>query len=276
MTTHPRRAVFALVAVTVTSCATSQEPRSVTIPAAGARPVSRIELIYDYRTAAATIAKIFERDLAFAPFPATFHFYRNSRAFEAVLLDAGYDAALASSTARTMTAVGGHRRVLLNEQALDRLDWPERIGLLAHELAHSLQYELGGGHRGASDQWLREGFAEWLSVGVLERLDGLSLAAFRRHRQIQLHAMGRAKTPRLSDLVTFPQWVEIGGRLGAGAYAYAFLAVEFLIERHGVPAVVGYFERFATSQDRVANFRHAFGEDIEAFESALTRRVWSR
>jgi hypothetical protein len=41
--------------------------------------------------------------------------------------------------------------------------------LLAHELTHTVQYELGGGHRGTSDQWLREGFAGVRRATIVDR-----------------------------------------------------------------------------------------------------------
>jgi hypothetical protein len=90
--------------------------------------------------------------------------------------------------------------------------------------------------------------------------------ALRRHR--------KATLPRLDELVTFPQWVEAGQRLGPAGYAFAFLAVDVLLERHGGPAVLDYFRRFATSQDRAGHFRAAFGEDLETFEAGLGARLW--
>jgi hypothetical protein len=238
--------------------------------------VSRLEQIYDYRTAAATVASIIDRELGVPPFPITLRFYPHRDGFEKALLDVGYDAALARSTARIMTAVGGHRGVLLNDEKFESLPWPERVALLAHELGHSLQYELGGGRRGTSDQWLREGFADWLSIRVLERLDGVSMTAFRRERQRELRAGGRSKTPSLAGLGTFRQWVQAGERHGVAAYALSFLAVDFLLERHGVQAVLGYFKRFAASEDRAGNFHSAFGQDLDSFEAALAARLWNR
>jgi hypothetical protein len=260
----------------VSGCTLSHEPQLVTVPQSGLRPVTRLDQVFDYRAAAATVAWIFERDLGFPSFPATFAFYPHRQAFEQALLDAGYDADLASSTAKTMTAVGGHRRVLLNDAKLGSLAWADRIALLAHEFGHSLQYEFGGGRRGTSDQWLREGFADWLSARVLERLNVVTMVSVRRERQRQLHSAGRSKTPALSELVTFPQWVRAGEHQGVQMYALAFLAVDQLLERHGTAAVAGYFTRFAKSQDRVTNFREAFGEDVEAFEASLNETLWRR
>jgi hypothetical protein len=258
------------------ACATSSEPRLITVPEPGLRPVSRLEQIFDYGTAAATVVSVVDRELGLPPFPITLRFYPHRDAFEKALLDVGYDAALARSTARIMTAVGGHRGVLLNDEKFGSLPWPERVALLAHELGHSLQYELGGGRRGTSDQWLREGFADWLSIRVLERLDGVSMTAFRRERQRELRAAGRSRTPPLADLGTFRQWVQAGERHGVTPYALSFLAVDFLLERHGVQAVLGYFKRFAASEDRAGNFHSAFGQDLESFQAAVAARVWNR
>lgn len=269
------RVALAGVAFT-TACAVSHEPHFVSVPQPGVRPVARLEHIFDYRTAAATVVWISERDLGFPSFPITFRFYPDERAFEKALLDSGYDAALARSTARTMIAVGGHRGVLLNELRLSNLEWGDRVALLAHEMAHSFQYELGGGRRGTSDQWLREGFADWIAIGVLDRLATVSISGIRRARESELRSASQSKLPRLSDLVTFRQWVQAGERQGSTIYALAFVAVDALIERHGIPAFIDYFKRFATSRDRRANFRAAFGEDLESFERGVTERVWRR
>jgi hypothetical protein len=271
----PLVACLALIAA-ITACSLSNEPRLVTAPQSSGRAATHIEAIRDYRSAVAAISAILERDLGFAPFPVTFRFYPSRTAFEAALIDIGYDPAFAKTTARTMTAVGGHRGVLLNESAVAQMDWAQRTLLLAHELTHSLQYELGGGRRGTSDQWLREGFAEWVSIRVLDRLDAISLATFRRQRQNELRRAGRAQVPSLRDMVTFRQWVEIGTDRGPAAYAAGFLAVELLIDQHGLDAVVDYFSRFASSQDRLANFRSAFAQDLDAFEAGLAERLWSR
>jgi hypothetical protein len=269
------RALACLVLAVSAGCALADEPRLVTTPPAGARAVTHIDAIDDYRTAVAAIAAVFERDLGFARFPVTFRFYPTFTAFEGALVEIGYDPAFAKTTARTMTAVGGHRSVLLNESAVARMDWPQRTLLLAHELTHSLQYELGGGRRGTSDQWLREGFAEWVSFRVLDRLDATPMETFRRRKQTDLRRIGRAQVPSLGEMVTFRQWVELGLDRGPAAYALGFLAVELLIEQHGVEAVLDYFSRFATSQDRLANFRAAFGQDLETFERALVERLGS-
>lgn len=267
-------AVVVITAVVGGACASSLEPRLVSLPGDGVRPATRIESIFDDRVAVATVAGILQRDLGVPPFPVTFAIYPHERAFEEALLDTGYNAALARSTSKTMVGVGGHRRVLLNGRGLERMSVPQRVQLLAHELGHSLQYELGGGHRGTSDQWLREGFADWFAIRTLEKLRVTTLATVRAQRTREVAAVAQHRVPPLSDLVTFPQWVHAGEQHGSVTYLYSFLAVDMLIERHGVQRLLDYFSRFAAAQDRAGNFQSSFGEPLESFEVTLQTRLW--
>ena len=76
--------------------------------------------------------------------------------------------------------------------------------------------------------------------------------------------------PRLSQMVTFPDWVLLAGRLPQEAfYGFAGTATERLIERHGLEKVIEYFQLFALSDDRLDNFRRAFGQDFTEFEAAF-------
>jgi hypothetical protein len=216
-----------------------------------------------------------ERELGIVRFEVSLHLFPGRDTFQAALVARGYSSDFARDTARAMTAIGGSRAVLVNEGNLEGAPWGRRLGLLAHELAHSLQYELGGGLRGTSDQWLREGFAEWVSLRVLQRLEAASLD-HSRHRA--LGALRRRRpgdlTP-LGEMVTFPQWVALGQGPHAGlVYDQAFAAVDFLIRRHGYRQAVRYFELFTRSADRAANFRAAFGEDLGDFERAFRAEVW--
>lgn len=270
-----RALAAALCAVCAAGCAMSLEPRTVAFlyGTPGAAPPARIA---SYADASAAVAAAFERDLGFPAFTATLHLYPTARSFEAALVAAGYEPAFARQTARVMVGVGGHRGVLLNEGALAALLWPERVALIAHELTHTFQYKLGGGRRGASDQWIREGLAEWVSMRVLERLRMGTADSYRRRKLEQLRGTDAARMPRLDDMATFPQLVALAARDDIAPYAQAFLAVDLLIERHGLPAVIRYFELFATSDDRAGNFAIAFGEGVQAFEAVLMDRLWPR
>jgi hypothetical protein len=236
-----------------------------------ADPVRSVEWITDYNRAVISIVAIMERDLHLPPVQGAIHFYADREAFRTALELDGYTPAFAQDAAARLAGIGGFRRVLLNNATISRLDWPQRVSLLAHELTHTVQYELAGGTRGTSDQWLREGFAEWVEVGVI---DALAITPRDKAREIAISrlraAVRRAPLPVLPDLVTFEDWVSLLQRIGEEPlYAEALMAVDLLVERHGVGAVLEYFRRFNGSADRLDNFRTAFGEDLSQFDAAF-------
>lgn len=220
--------------------------------------------IADYDSALATIAAVMRDDLSLPLGEATLVFHRDRDGLAEALRGSGYTDQLAKESAKTLTAIGGFRQVLLNDTVVSELTWAQRVALLAHELTHTLQYEIAGGRRGASEQWLREGFAEWVRVEVLSELGFTTPSAARVPARRYVRAAG--SLPVLGELVTFPDWVAVAQRVGTDAlYAQALLAVDLLVEEHGAAAVVAYFRRFGASDDRLSHFRSAFGEELDAF-----------
>lgn len=263
------RATAAIVATTLMACATSAGPQSIRFPETGTRPVAHIDGIFTYASALATIGSLFEQDFGFPPVSALLTFYPDEKAVEAALLASGHEPALARDGAARLRAIAAHGRVIVNESKMLDRAWADRVASLAHELVHCLQYELGGGVRGTSEQWLREGFAEWVALGVLERLRALETGEARQLVLERLRASDTARAPSFDDMRTFPQWVGLGGRKSIAPQAQATLAVDLLITQHGIPAVLAYFKRFATAQDPDGNFRAAFGMDRSTFEEAF-------
>jgi hypothetical protein len=280
------------------ACATAaREPWVLTTDALRERPLRDLERISTYPQALATTLDIMRRDLDLPVLQVSLIFLPDTRRFKALLLEIGYPPELARESARQMTAIGGHRTVVINQARLEREGWRGRVSILAHELGHVLQFELGGGKRGTSAQWLREGFSEWLELRVMETLDRADGAkAWRqaienvrnpeRTRVMTLggpdsypdwveRIHGRTRPPPLSALGSWPDWVaQLGGAAGGALYDYAFIAATVLLEEHEVPAVLRYFELFAEHQDPAANFLEAFGESEQEFEERLRRIVW--
>jgi hypothetical protein len=256
----------------VSACAsTPGGPRAISLAEIRGRSVEHSTGIADDERALISIATVMERDLGLPELRATLHFYPNRQAFRNALEAAGYNSDLARDTAAAMSAIGGFRRVLVNDSSLRRLQSSQRIALLAHELTHTAQYEFSSGRRSTSEQWLREGFADWVSVYVLESLDLSSREGARQRALNGLRAVGeRRGLPSLSDMVTFPEWVALSVRPeGESIYEQALLAVDFLIDRHHLRRVIAYFRLFAESDDRLRHFQTAFGEDLPAFEAAF-------
>ncbi len=241
------------------------------LPPPGA-PVSADRGLNGYPAALAAIMNAFEQALELPRADVRLVLFPDRRSFEQGLLAAGYPPALASS-ASSFAAIGGARAVLMNAGVVDRFDRTRRVQLVAHELVHSLQYQFSGGGRGASEQWLREGFAEWVSYRVTAHL---GLASFDSLRDDLLGPLAGARfglpPAPLDSLVTFPQWVEAQRRYETPLYAQAFIAAELLIEMRGVPAIIGYFERFRTTSEYERAFADAFGLERAVFDRVFVRR----
>jgi hypothetical protein len=271
------RALSALLLTSVASgaCARGQqELQLVRVPARapGAEPWPSRQSIRDYPAALVAIVRVFERDLGLPAVEATLVLFPTRRSFEEGRLEAGYPPPLARA-ASSFDAIGGPKAILVSGPSVAGFDWEQRVRLLAHELVHTLQYQLGGGTRGASEQWIREGVADWIACRVMARLGFGSVESMREPLLAPLADLrfGAAPAP-LRDLSTFPQWVEAQRRFELPLYAQAFLAAELLIETHGLSALVGYFERFAATRDREAAFAASFRVDLADFERQFQRR----
>jgi hypothetical protein len=256
----------AVLAVLVAGCAAT--PRVVPITAAPGPPRVAADRIADYPEAFQAIAAVMSRELKLPIPPVALYLYPHRDAFQQGLVtERGMQPALAEQTAGYARGLGGADKILVNEGALARVPWPDRIRFLAHEFTHTIQFALADGRRSTSEQWLREGFADWAAYRVVDSL-GLERYADRRAQRIrEVRAVLDTKPfPSLTEVVTFPQWSRWRSKHGAEVtYGQAFLATDLLIERKGYQAAVDYFRRFARSDNRLANFRAAFAQDLRAF-----------
>jgi hypothetical protein len=271
--------LLAVACTHLAACASApRQPWVLASDELGASPARHMEQVGSYPEAVATAIYIMEREVGLPRPHVRFVFVPDDQTFESQLLQIGYSEGLARNASRLMTAIGGHRAVLVNEQRLARQPWPGRMVTLAHELTHVLQYELGGGTRGTSAQWLREGFAEWVAMRVMATLGQIDPLAVRREAIMRVRAAASAEQfARLDALATFPAWVDQSrGPAGSRLYDFALIGAMTLVERHGLDAVLGYFRRFAARQDPAANFREAFGEPEAAFETTFRGIVWGR
>jgi hypothetical protein len=224
-----------------------------------------------YANDVAAIAATFQSALALPAVEVPLVLFPNRRAFAAGLVERGYTTELAE-IASGFDAIGGASAVLVNAQIVDRYERRRRIRLLAHELVHSMQYRLSGGTRGASEQWLREGFAEWVACRVAAHMRAGDFDELRDEALAPLSAVQPGTPPApLGELSTFPQWARAQRQSGGHLYAQAFLGAELLIDTHGVGAVAEYFARFAYGTERRQAFADSFGMDLREFESVLQR-----
>ena len=269
-------AAFFIAAVASASCAARvEQPRTIALEDIRARPEPRAEFVDDYEGALASIAAVVERDLGLPKLQGTLHLVPDRDALYNVLEASGADPVTARGAADKMLAIGAHRAVYVNLTAFARLNWNARIAVLSHEVAHAAQYELSGGRRSTSDQWLREGYADWAQAHVLDSMGVLTRdGILTRNSRFISRPGSREALPPLSKLVGFSEWVAVSNSPASDLlYPYAYVAADFLIRRHSAAAAIHYFRLFADSDDRLANFRQAFGEEWTAFDAALRDHV---
>jgi hypothetical protein len=183
----------------------------------------------------------------------------------------------ATQVATYSVGLGQHRRLFLNDGSLRNGALRQRLAVVAHELTHLAQYELAGGRRGGSEQWLREGMADWIACWVLERL-GERTPACRRDDALLAVA---SELPTPSDASV--DLVDLGRPLGwvarhppAGnelTYRLAFLLTDRLVRQYGLSTVTTYFRSFADRDDRFGNFERAFGLPLAEFEHAALLEI---
>lgn len=184
-------------------------------------------------------------------------------------------AASAAQTAVSASAVGKYRKVLINEWYFYRSTWLDNMRVLTHELTHTAQRELIHGRIPTYHTWMGEGFAEWIAYKVLDRLSAQTFAKAREHSVDSIYKAKVFQTfPGLSQLKSPTEWRSWMRTLGLEAtYGQAMLAVDFLIEKKNLAAVIEYFGLFDAQSDAEKNFARAFGESTEVFEKNFDRRL---
>jgi hypothetical protein len=268
------------------------------IPITAAAETARRSLTFgtDYAEAIPEIVTVMVRDLGLPRLQGVVTLYPNRFSFESALAaDALTDLdqvekqfgskaraeveqnipAISAQLAVSFAAVGRYRRVLVNEGLFHRNNWTDNVRLLAHELTHTAQRELVNGQIMSADTWLLEGFAEWVAYKVL---DTLGMYSFAKSREDEIDKVAKAMYvqtfPSLSQIALGRDWSTWNRTLGNPAtYKQAFLAVDFLVEQKGLSNIVGYFQKFAKSNDRQRNFTAAFGEPLATFEGQFTAHL---
>lgn len=237
-------------------------------------PRHRLPTIRTYRWAAAAALSVVERDLRLPPLRGEILLYREADAFEAALLDDRDVPSTLGSSLASLVGVSTPDRIRLNAHQLYQYGWSDRIAALAHEMTHVAQYELAGGRRRNTEQWLREGMAEWVGLRVLEVLgEGTAADGVRATRAaLALPLLPGQRLPPLRDLVSAESWCRlVAGGLERPIYDLSLLAAADLIDRYGLDVLVEYFARFSRSDNRAVHFSACFGEAPEAFEARLDR-----
>jgi hypothetical protein len=265
-----RAAAGALLAAALLAGPAFAAPQEIRLPSQAPETPVVASGIVDYLTASHAIIGILTQKLQL-PMPAyIMEVHGDAASFEAGLVrHLQLKPETAKSAAGFAKAAVGGRRIVVNEALLAKSAWPERIVTLSHEMVHATQLELAGHRSVVRYQWLVEGFAEWAAFQVAQELGVRALPAERADMVTRVRTV-REKLAPLAQMDTLSQWIETRRERGFDAmYPYAFLAAEFLIERHSYDAVLAYFRRHRVSPDAAAHFEAVFGETLPQFQQAL-------
>lgn len=258
---------FACLAVLVAGCATTAQQIPIVYAPETPRPSAGA---HDYGTAVQAIASVMVEDLQLPRLESVFYLYPSGADYATGLKSelrdrpdpGGREQALAIASC-------GRRKVLANAERLARVSWPDRVRTIAHEMIHLAEFALADWRCAAPHYWLMEGFAQWGAYRVTDRLGLDTFAAGAALSSRDAGSFYSASTlPPLDGLTTEAEWEAAERSVGREAvYGESFLAVDFLIERKGLPAVLDYFARFRDSAARGDHFSAAFGEDVDAFQA---------
>ncbi|HXH81798.1 MAG TPA: hypothetical protein VNN07_02605 [Candidatus Tectomicrobia bacterium] len=258
--------------IAVAGCGSGRIILPFSLDPAGLTPPRDVARFATNEDAVRGIAAILTHDLGLSlPARFTVFIYSGREGFERGLVqDAHVSPARAAELSEFAVGIGKRRLLLLNDEGATTRS-REWLRLIAHELAHVSQIEMAQGE-GRAEQWLAEGMAEWVAFNVLERLS-LDTVANRRAsatRGIRNHTALVAARLDLETLGNPRGFTVRHLREGSlPTYQLAFLMADYLIGRDGFARVVAYFRSFERRQDRHANFRDTFGQDLEEFEQEV-------
>lgn len=277
--------------------ACSTAPRAIPIPPpAENMPPPVVRLNDDYPKLLTAISTVMARELNFPPIKGMVTFYRNYQTYEIGLAEEFESAARqaeersgkheaepgrseriafsARQRAVTTAGVAINGKVLVHELSLRRYSWSEQVRVLAHELTHVLQRQLAGGGPARWENWLVEGFADWVAYKVLESLKIETFTKSREEVIKSIVAGSQRELPALAQLYSqadIMTWTRTLGRYAA--YGQGMIAVDYLVEQKGLPAVLDYFPRFAKVNNRQQNFKDAFGESLDEFDARFKTQL---
>lgn len=194
--------------------------------------------------------------------PLYLHLHRDTNAFAA---NAGkYGRRLSQAVVQFATAVAEENRFHINLEKTRGRAWSTLLPLLAHEYAHNVEYLFSSLYRGS--QWMREGFAEWVAAKVIDSLGWQDYSTSLHRAKLEVTRQ-RNSLPQLSELEEGRRWTVWANQPYGSILTYrlAFLAVDKLIAKGGVPGMKNYLAR----QDFAGSFGFSWRDFLRDFGESL-------
>jgi hypothetical protein len=250
----------ALVLLVVIGCGVPERPKVVTISKTSAFRPSTPKEVRTLEQAMAAIITVCRDDLGLSVVdPLTVYLYRNTASFAFY----GYGWGTLPIDVGNAIAFARRDTIHINLEAVQGREWGEVVMLLAHEYAHNIDNSTAS-HVTRIEQWIVEGFADWVAVKVVHALGW-------REYEISLHA-AKQELIRHRDLLPNLSWLNLNqdwqtfSQKPKGwirTYGQAFVAMHRVIEGKGLKAVINYLKS--------ANFEASFGVSKDAFRSEIEK-----
>ena len=283
-----KAARFLGISVTLLWLGCNSPDRVLDIPAAVNTAPKSIEAIKDYQEALSAIVSVMVRELKLPAPQGRLYFYRDAGAYQAALAaelkTRGWPEGeskeirqvrhqlefelfkLTLNVATETGAVTMGQKVFIAEWSMMRLPWTDRVKTLAHELTHVIQSSLSAGRVELTHRSLGEGFAEWVSVKVVDALGAKDFF------NDQMRQACRHEIANFREIETPESWRR---RDRQTRYGQSACAVHYMAVQDGVPAIIEYFRLFKDRFDAAQNFVTAFGRSTDTFEQELRAQVKS-
>ena len=158
----------------------------------------------------------------------------------------------------------------INLQRMGENPWGKIVGVLAHEYGHTVQNQIAGSKH--TYQFVDEGFGQWVEAQVEHFLkwQDYSIALHRSQREVLRQ---RKSLPDIETLRDPRFWNRLSDQRNgyARTYVFAFLVMDGLIQKKGLPAVLEYL-RQANRDEFIAAVREytdALGKAAARAPSAM-------
>jgi hypothetical protein len=253
--------ILVLSALTVISCTKTENPKTVQIlDPPNFTPSSPEEI----KTPEQAIAAVITASRKIRALPVVnsleLRLHKDTAAFVAYFTGRGMPRDLAKLAGASAEGKGIH----IDMELKGDMSWGELVPILAHEYSHVIEYVIKGDDR-SRPKWLTEGFAQWVAAQVMHvlRWQDYTTTLHREKQQVLNIEDSLLPLSRLDG----EDWFSLAGhnKGAAASYSVAFLAVDKLVEKRGVPGIMKYFK----SED----FQGSFGLPLDDFERQLSSSI---
>ncbi len=254
------------LALAAAGCSTAEPPRVVPItdpPAFRPRGPLQVKTLPE---ALAAIVTVCTTDLELPPVqPLYAQLYKDADSYAYYTSRLGGERERIPGQKQELSLALPHEnRLHINMAGARGQSWGALLRLLAHEYGHNIEFVVAASR--SAPRWVSEGFAEWVAAKVMDGLgwESYSSSLGRAERELLRYEF---VPPDPSQLETIAGWTKASqqpkGRVAT--YDLAFFAVDKLIEKKGVSAILDFFA--------FKDFKEAFGVAPEVFQRSIATQL---